>query len=45
MVPYEVNGFTTIPLKGDYNNFAPRFGIAYQLPGRLGVMLANYGLE
>jgi hypothetical protein len=44
-VPYEVNGLTDIPIRGDHNNFAPRFGIAHRLPRSFGVLRANYGLE
>jgi hypothetical protein len=44
-VPHEVNDLTPVTQKGDYNNFAPRFGVAYRLPSKWGVMRANYGLE
>ena len=43
--PYEVNGLNVIPYDCDCNNFAPQFGLAYQLPGRWGVTRAGYGLQ
>jgi len=43
--PYEVDGRTTIPYSCDCNNFAPRLGLAYRLPGKWGVLRAGYGLQ
>ena len=43
--PSEVDELTRIPYDSDLNNFAPRFGFAYKLPGRWGVMRAAYGLH
>ena len=43
--PTEVNDLTRIPYSSDMNNFAPRFGFAYRLPGRGGVMRGSYGLH
>ncbi len=43
--PTEVNDLTRIPYSSDSNNFAPRFGLAYRLPGNSGVMRAAYGLH
>ncbi len=43
--PTEVNDLTRIPYSSDTNNFAPRFGFAYRLPGRGGVMRGSYGLH
>ena len=34
--PYEVNDRTEIPNRCDCNNLAPRFGLAYRLPGHWG---------
>ncbi len=41
--PSEVNGLTKIPYPCDCNNVAPRFGLAYRLPGNSGSLRANYG--
>ena len=43
--PYEVNGLTEIPYSCDCNNWAPRLGLSYRLPGRWGVMRAGYGIH
>ncbi len=43
--PLEVNRLTDIPYDCDCNNFAPRFGIAYRLGRRLGVLRAAYGIH
>ncbi|MBI4903271.1 MAG: hypothetical protein HY820_06540 [Acidobacteria bacterium] len=43
--PVEVNRLNTIPYGCDCNNFAPRFGLAYRLPSRWGVVRAAYGLH
>lgn len=43
--PYEVNHLNTIPYGCDCNNLAPRFGFAYRVPQRWGVMRGAYGLH
>ena len=43
--PTEVNNLSQVPYSSDLNNFAPSFGLAYQLPGRWGVMRAAYSLH
>ena len=43
--PAEVNGLTEIPYDCDCNNFAPRFGFAYRLGERLGVIRGAYGIH
>lgn len=43
--PTEVNDLTQIPFSSDLNNFAPRLGFAYRMPGRLGVLRGAYGLH
>ncbi len=43
--PTEVNDLTRVPYESDLNNLAPRFGFAYRLPGRGGVMRGGYGLH
>lgn len=43
--PVEVNGLNRIPYGCDCNNLAPRFGLAYRLPGAWGVVRAAYGLD
>lgn len=43
--PFEVNDRNTIPYGCDCNNFAPRFGFAYRLPQRWGVLRGAYGLQ
>ncbi len=45
MRPTEVDNLTTVPYSSDLNNFAPRFGLAYRLPGRWGVLRSAYGLN
>ncbi|MGH9720420.1 MAG: hypothetical protein ACRD8O_09420 [Bryobacteraceae bacterium] len=41
--PYEVNALTEVPFDCDCNNLAPRFGFAYRLPARWGVLRGAYG--
>ncbi len=43
--PKEVNNLNTIAYDSDCNNLAPRFGLAYRLPGFWGVLRAAYGLD
>lgn len=43
--PTEVNGLTEIPFDCDCNNLAPRFGLAYRVHDRWGVLRASYGLQ
>ncbi len=43
--PTEVNNLTNVPYGSDLNNFAPRLGLAYRLPGRWGSLRASYGLH
>ena len=43
--PSEVNDLTQVPYDSDLNNFAPRFGFAYRLPGRWGVLRSSYGIH
>ena len=43
--PSEVNRRSEIPFDCDCNNFAPRFGFAYHLPGDFGVLRGAYGLH
>ncbi|MDP2999988.1 MAG: TonB-dependent receptor [Bryobacterales bacterium] len=43
--PTEVNGLNTIPYDGDWNNLAPRFGLAYRAPRGWGTVRAAYGLQ
>jgi hypothetical protein len=43
--PFEVNRREVIPYDCDCNNFAPQFGLAWNAPGRLGVVRAAYGLH
>ena len=43
--PTEVNNLTQIPYSSDLNNFAPRFGFAYRMPGRWGAVRGAYGLH
>ena len=43
--PTEVNGLNVIPYSCDCNNFAPRFGFAYQLPQDWGVLRGAYGVQ
>ena len=44
-VPQEVNDFEQLPYSCDCNNFAPRFGFAYRLGDRLGVLRGSYGIS
>ena len=43
--PTEVNNLTSVPYSSDLNNLAPRFGWAYRLPDRWGVLRGAYGLS
>ncbi len=43
--PHEVNGLNQVPYNCDCNNLAPRFGFAWRLPQRWGVLRAAYGLH
>ena len=43
--PREVNEFETLPYSCDCNNFAPRFGFAYNLGDRLGTLRGAYGIS
>jgi len=43
--PYEVNDRNRIPYDADWNNLAPRAGVAYRLPRAWGVVRAAYGLD
>ena len=43
--PVEVNGLTEIPYDCDCNDLAPRFGFAYRLGDRLGVLRGAYGIH
>ena len=43
--PQEVNEFETLPYGCDCNNFAPRFGFAYRLGDRWGMLRAAYGIS
>ena len=43
--PSEVNGLSNIPYDCDCNNWAPRFGFAYRLSDRWGVLRAAYGVQ
>ncbi|MDE0104305.1 MAG: hypothetical protein OXN89_18190 [Bryobacterales bacterium] len=43
--PTEVNDLTRVPYESDLDNFGPRLGFAYRLPGRGGVMRGAYGLH
>ena len=43
--PTEVNSLSEVEYSSDLNNFAPQFGLAYQLPQAWGVLRANYGLH
>ncbi len=42
--PIEVNGLSELPYSCDCNNFAPRFGFAYKVPG-IGILRGAYGLH
>lgn len=43
--PREVNRLNEVPYDCDCNNFAPRFGFAYRLPGMWGALRGAYGLH
>ena len=43
--PTEVNDLTEIPYDCDCNNLAPRFGFAYRVNDRWGIIRASYGLH
>ena len=43
--PSEVNGLSDIPYDCDCNNWAPRFGFAYHLSDRRGVLRGAYGVQ
>ena len=43
--PSEINRRSRIPYDCDCNNLAPRFGFAYRLGGRRGVLRGAYGLH
>ena len=43
--PSEVNGLSDIPYDCDCNNWAPRFGFAYRLSDRWGVLRGAYGVQ
>ncbi len=43
--PYEVNGRNPVPFRGDKNNLAPQFGLAWKPGGRLGVLRAAGGVQ
>ncbi len=45
LAPVEVNGLSEIPFACDCNNWAPRFGFAYRLGGRGGVLRGAYGIQ
>jgi TonB-dependent receptor-like protein len=43
--PVEVNHLDRLPFAGDWNNLAPRFGFAYELPDSWGILRGAYGLH
>ena len=43
--PREVNEFETLPYSCDCNNLAPRFGFAYDLGARAGILRGAYGIS
>ena len=43
--PSDVNGLSEIPYGCDCNNLAPRFGFAYRLSDRWGVLRGAYGIH
>lgn len=43
--PREVNEFETLPYSCDCNNWGPRFGFAYRLGDRFGVLRSAYGVS
>ncbi len=42
-LPVDVTGRSHLNFHSDLNNFGPRFGFAYRLPGRWGVLRSAYG--
>lgn len=40
--PVDVTGRSNLKFDSDWNNFSPRFGFAYRMPGKLGVLRAAY---
>ena len=42
--PFDVTGRSELPNRSDSNNWGPRFGFAYRLPRRWGVVRGAYGL-
>ncbi len=44
-VPTEANQREMLPYGCDCNNLAPQFGLAWSLPGRLGVLRSAYALQ
>jgi hypothetical protein len=43
--PTEVNQLNTIPYPSDWDNLAPRFGLAWRAPRQWGTLRAAYGLD
>jgi hypothetical protein len=43
--PIEVNGLTAVDYSCDCNNFSPRFGFAWRMPGNAGLLRGAYGLD
>jgi hypothetical protein len=43
--PVEVNGLTVVPYSCDCNNVSPRFGFAWRLPGKVGLLRGAYGMH
>ncbi|MEZ5400455.1 MAG: TonB-dependent receptor [Bryobacteraceae bacterium] len=43
--PVEVNKLNVAPFDADANNFSPRFGFAWRMPRRAGVLRGAYGLH
>ena len=43
--PHDVNGLSEIPYGCDCNNLAPRFGFAYRISDRWGVLRGAYGIH
>jgi hypothetical protein len=43
--PVEVNDIDQVPFPCDCNNVAPRFGLAWHLPGEWGVIRSAYGVH
>lgn len=42
--PIDVSGRTKLPFDSDMNNFSPRFGFSYRLPGSYGILRGAYGV-